>query len=333
MTGNMHKFKKVIIWGYPLYSHSHSFIHHGWYKAFKHLGYETYWFHDQDHPTDFDYENALFITEGYADEQMPVVSSSTYFVHVCKNPSKFVSAGARLIDIRFNVKRTRDYTYDYCLANLSLTGVDPFTAYEKNANDNALAERHRKGVAGYEAVYVMWATDMLPHEIDLNDAYIPRDREVHHIGSAWSANMKELQEFQQSLEKEGISFVVHDPWKKMTTNEEAKHLVQKSYIAPDIRGSGLTCSGSTAEECNHLSIGYIPCRTFKNISYGQLGITNSPAVKDLMQDHVIFSDNSGLLLSAAQPYLTDYDRIQSAMRYVQENHTYVNRVNALLNVL
>jgi hypothetical protein len=326
-------FKKVIIWGYPLYTHSHSFIHHGWVKAFKRLGYETHWFHNEDFPTDFDYGDALVITEGYADAQLPIESSSSYFVHVCKNPGKYLDKGARLIDLRFNVKKTKDFTYNYNIENLALTSLDSFTLYEKNANDLALSEKYRAGVAGYEAIYLMWATDMLPEEIDLNDAFKKRSREVHHVGSSWSANSKELQEFQYSLEQNGIAFIVHDPWKKTTTNEEAKLLVQKSYIAPDIRGSGVTSDDSTAEESNHLTIGYIPCRTFKNISYGQLGITNSPAVKDLLDDYVVFSKEAGELLYAAAPYLEDFDRIQSAMMYVKENHTYINRVNALLGVL
>ena len=40
---------KIVIWGYPLYSHTHSYIHAAFYKAFTHLGYETYWFHDGDY--------------------------------------------------------------------------------------------------------------------------------------------------------------------------------------------------------------------------------------------------------------------------------------------
>ena len=59
-------FNKVIIWGFPLHTHTHSYIHGGWYKAFQHLGYETHWFHDGSHPTvdsDFDYGNYLFINQ------------------------------------------------------------------------------------------------------------------------------------------------------------------------------------------------------------------------------------------------------------------------------
>ena len=82
--------QKVIIWGYTLDSHTHSYIHGAWYKTFKHLGYDTYWFHDQNYPVGFDYSNALFITEGYAEKNIPLVESSTYFVHICVNPQKYL---------------------------------------------------------------------------------------------------------------------------------------------------------------------------------------------------------------------------------------------------
>jgi hypothetical protein len=53
---------KIIIWGYPLYSHTHSYIHDAFYKAFKYLNYETYWFDDNNYPKDFDWNDCLFWT-------------------------------------------------------------------------------------------------------------------------------------------------------------------------------------------------------------------------------------------------------------------------------
>jgi len=37
---------KVVIWGYPTNAHTHFYTHEALYKAFKHLEYDTYWFHD-----------------------------------------------------------------------------------------------------------------------------------------------------------------------------------------------------------------------------------------------------------------------------------------------
>ena len=43
---------KIIIWGYPTNAHTHFYTHEALYKAFKHLGYDTYWFHDDGYPED-----------------------------------------------------------------------------------------------------------------------------------------------------------------------------------------------------------------------------------------------------------------------------------------
>jgi hypothetical protein len=85
-------YNKIIIWGFPLHTHTHSYIHAMWYKVFKEgFEKETYWFDDSNYPTDFDYNNCLFISEGYADKNIPLDRSSTYFVHVCINPGKFIT--------------------------------------------------------------------------------------------------------------------------------------------------------------------------------------------------------------------------------------------------
>ena len=41
-------FEKVIIWGHKLHTHTHSYIHYGFYKAFKHLNYDVYWLNEND---------------------------------------------------------------------------------------------------------------------------------------------------------------------------------------------------------------------------------------------------------------------------------------------
>ena len=54
---------KIVIWGYPLNSHTHSYIHSSFYKAFKHLGHDVYWFHDDEYPEDFNYDDCVLLTE------------------------------------------------------------------------------------------------------------------------------------------------------------------------------------------------------------------------------------------------------------------------------
>ena len=73
---------KVVIWGYPTNAHTHFYTHEALYKAFKHLEYDTYWFHDDGYPEDFDWDDCVFWTEGWADKNIPLNKNSTYFVHV-----------------------------------------------------------------------------------------------------------------------------------------------------------------------------------------------------------------------------------------------------------
>jgi len=72
ITFQLQSFEKVIIWGHKLHSHTHSYIHNAFYIAFKHMGYETYWFDDKDDVKKFDFSNSLFLTEGQVDKKIPL---------------------------------------------------------------------------------------------------------------------------------------------------------------------------------------------------------------------------------------------------------------------
>ena len=327
--------QKVIIWGYPLNSHTHSYIHGAWYKTFKHLGYDTYWFHDENYPVGFDYSNSIFITEGYADKNIPIVESSIYFVHICINPQKYIERGCRLIDIRFNVNQINDCNYSYTFDKNNYVKIDDVSFYDKSTDDSVLSDQFRRGITGYEALYLSWATDLLPEEFNFEDRFICRERKIYHIGSIAESNIKEIQKFAKAMQENDIEFVHINPWVNPATWDEVKKLTQISYIAPDLRGSAMrgNINGKVDTGANHKLIGYIPCRIFKNISYGQIGGTNSKSVKELLNDLVIYNDDEYQLFYDMQEKTGDFDYIKDQMKFVQENHTYKNRVNTILQVL
>lgn len=326
---------KVIIWGYPLHSHTHSYVHYGWYKTFKHLGYDTYWFDDKHFPNGFDFTNCLFITEGYADNNIPLHSSNIYCVHVGRNPYKYLKAGARFIDIRYNVTDINDCNYNYKLAEKELEEISPVTLYEKNASTLDLNVQFQKGnMLMYEAVYMCWATDLLPDEINLDDRYIiPETPPVtYFLGSIGAGNVNEINKLIKGCDKYNIKCILNDPWKNPLDFDTAKFLVQKSVIAPDIRGSG-DPSKPHETGTQHKRIGYIPCRLFKNISYGKVGASNCKRLHDLFGDMILYEENEEELVKLCLDKAKDYDFIKKQMQWVQENHTYINRVNDLLKVI
>jgi hypothetical protein len=334
------KYCKVIIWGFPLDSHTHSYIHAMWVKIFK-VGFnkDTYWFHDNNYPTEFDYNNCLFITEGYADKNIPIVSTSTYFVHNAIYPERYVDRGARLIEIRFNVNEIHDVNNDFTLddGTHTLIYLTPHAKYEKLISNKDI-HISKRGTAikniNYECIYLYWGTDLLPHEFNYEDINIEKENKIYYIGSQiYSTNYPK---FRNICSKNGIQWITSNPWNTPLTFEKNKLLMQKSILTPDFRSIGTdedTRIFGRKNGKNHLEIGYLPCRVLKAISYGQIGITDSIHVKKILKEHVLYSDNMEELFSMAMSERNNKEKIIDAMKYVQENHTYVNRAHELIKAL
>jgi len=328
-------FKQVVIYGFPLHTHTHSYIHGGWFKCFKYLGYETFWFDDNNKPDNFDFNNTLFITEGYADNYIPINESSIYFVHVCIDPEKYLGKVKRLIDIRYLVDNIKDVNYNYILDRNICQKISDCTYYEKLNNNGGISKYHdNPQKMEYECIYTCWATDLLPEEINEQNIYNKRDNCVYWCGSYNSRNNPELKKFVLECEKNGISVKFNNPWEKPLSYEDVYNYTIKSKISPDIRCSGdpnKIMHGETGT-C-HKSIGYIPCRILKAISYGHLGITNSKRVYELLDKKVIYNDNECELFYDSMKEINNYDLIKEQMKIVKEKHTYVNRINDLLTVI
>ena len=326
------KFSKIIIWGYPLGTHTHSYIHYGYYRAFKALGYETLWW-PQDRLNYEDFNDALVITEGFADVGIPLNSTATYIVHYLGNKpdrqskiNHYLNNVGRLIDLRYNANNWHDKNYDY---NLN--------------RDNAIAVGAgmylEKGNTGYDMAYTTWATDLLPNEINLDDRFIQKERKIWYIGTVGGGNgdldtcqqapeyydnKPDLLQFKEACQKNGIEFLTNCPWKNPISNQNAKELIQKSYLTVDIRHKAFK------------DWGYIPCRIWKNLSYGQIVGTNSKAVFDFCANQgfiLPYSENPIELFNLVKDFQKDSYYIEKLMEGVRDHHTYINRAKELLECL
>jgi len=319
------KFKKIIVWGYPLGSHTHSYIHGTWVKVFNFLQLPIAWYHDNSYPKDEDYSDCLFITEGFCDENIPIISSSTYFVHVAVNPEKYLSTGARMIDIRYYVDSINDtnYCYTYPTDTVKLN-PDSDALYKIMPNDEDVAPKFNREVKNvpYEAIYMYWATDLLPHEFNYEDASATHEKVIYHIGT-FDTNHPFF-DMPKICEQFDISFIHKDPWITPVTYEENIRLMKTSYCCPDFRNY---------KGFDSTRVGYIPCRIFKAISYGHSGITNSLKVKELLGEHVEYISSIEEIIPVVERRKDDVEWRKEAMRYVAEKHTYINRVHDLALVL
>lgn len=137
--------KKVVLWGHKLHSHTHSYIHEAFYRAFKHLGYDVHWFDDNDNVRNFDFSNCLFITEGQVDKRIPVNDSSFYILYNCFQYDKYkaLKQAGRVIHLQVYLDKYRE-----CFP------------------DNREVEPCIIISPAQQMIFMPWATNLLPEEIE-----------------------------------------------------------------------------------------------------------------------------------------------------------------------
>jgi len=291
------KYKKIIIWGHPLYSHTTSYVMHGYFKAFDRLGYETYHINTGME----DIKNAIIITESVVDGDVPLDKSNLYVLHNC-DPAKYKEAGVRFVFLQV-------WTKD-CLAY-----AEKINTYTYRAKDILLQP---------------WATDLFPEEIDLDSVVRPISNKMYWVGTYVKgdkdfANGGAIDRFMIGLP--GIKFVHIKPWGKPATFEENKQYIRESYVAPAIAGVW------------QKEVGYLPCRVWKNISYGHFGATNSESVRQVFNYHgeeVVYSDNETELAERCIEFKDHphyYNIVRDQMAIVKEHHTFLNRAEQLIDFI
>jgi hypothetical protein len=167
-----------------------------------------------------------------------------------------------------------------------------------------------------------WATDLLPAEIDENINTLPFEHsgKAVFVGSYWGGihgNNNELIKFKLGCDRYSIQFNVVNSQK--VEQQESIKLIQGAYIAPSIVGQW------------QKEKGYIPCRIFKTISYGKLGVTNSKEAYEVVNKLCIYNSDETQLV---KNYLDNNDSsiLIKSMEFVRDNHTYINRLQSLQEI-
>jgi hypothetical protein len=303
---------KIVIWGYPLYTDTYSYIHNAFKKAFEYLGHEVYWFNDKDYPEDFDYDNCIFLTEGFADKNIPLRVTSTYFVHVCVNPQKYLGNVKKLIDVRYLQESMDKDNYEFVLDRSNCEELDKGVLYDKNSKE-------------YDIVYAAWATNLLPHEILDEWVNIERENHYYFVGSISTTgrfeNAKFIQQFVDCCSENNIGCTHINPWQSPVSDDDNRIITQKSILSPDFRN------------LTHKRWGYLACRLVKSISYGQLGMTNSPINAKFIDDSIVCENEIPKLFEQGMKLKDNKDIILHQMNIVRNQHTYLNRIEGLLKLV
>ena len=320
------KYSKVIIWGHPLYSHTHSYVHDAYHRAFKSMGYDVYWFHDDDYPEDFDYTNCLFIGEGFADKKIPINDSSCYLIMYCPSPIKYEGV-ERYIDVRMTAVDFKDHIQEYSVDKSIMTKLGPACYFDPKTSGKVRVKNDYVDyeMDDYDKLYISWATNLLPDEFEEEDIYLERKNMIYYSGTISNQgvceNYSNWHPFILECHRNNIGFDLNDPWTNPLSMGDVIVRTQQSILGVDIRGP------------RHLQQGLLTCRVFKNMSYGHLGLTNSKVVYEELEGNCVYSEDTCKLFHDGMKNRDNYSLIKSGMQYVKENHTYINRINSILSIL
>lgn len=299
------KFKKAVVWGCQLHQHTNSYVYHGFHKAFKAMGYDAYWLNENSDVSGMDFADTVFLTEWQHAKNMPKRKDCKYILHNC-DPKDY--DGLHFIHLQTYTDFCRDATCDW----------------HKHGRPEKLNDHGSwyLGDPDQRTIFQPWATDLLPDEINFEDADAPRSNESHWCGSLGGGiygNENEIAGFRRACEENGVKWTHHQVGS--TSFEENRRLIRSSYLAPAIQGTEQT------------RIGLPVCRVFKNVSYGQLAGTNCKASADLFGGVAVHDFDTHALFHKMRDAMNDKARIREAMRIVKEKHTYINRIESILEVL
>lgn len=301
------RFDRVVIWGYPINTHTHSFIHYSFEKGFRSIGYETHWMTDEKNQ-DIDFSRTLFIASGEQEKKIPLRKDCYYVLHNV-DAKKYLDRGCKVFSIQVH------------------TSLMPFISLDNSERINSYTLVHK---GDFNTLFTCWATDLLPQEIDLQKAENQKKkRECLWVGTFGDStgqfqNGTELDPFFKLCEENGIFVKKINPWAKPISFDENRRMVNDSFLSPSIQGPW------------QVNQGYIPCRIFKNISYGHMGYTNSPAVNNIFSGELIFARDTKDLFYSSLEFKEDpthIERLKYLMNEVKEKHTYINRINQILEFL
>jgi hypothetical protein len=298
---------KVVIWGLPPNTHTHSYIHLGFAKAFSYLDYDVTWYDDSEEYVGEDLKDSIIITANICCNYLKMEDSSKYFVHN-------LADGFSRETVMDNIYNLLVYHENYDWHD-GVEKVDDFSWYDSKSKTSV----------------IMWGTDLLPHEIDDQEVclYDESKEDVNYVGSLSKEYYDRFSNVVSQNEKVFNNYGGYTGIRSKNTDtgfsndSEYIDLMKSSYLNFDLRPQV------------HLNNGYVPCRIFKALSYGSWIGTNSEKILNFFDGRITAnSDLNELYLKTEEDSKNvSVESLIDNKNYIKQHHTYINRVNSLLSVL
>lgn len=302
---NAKRFNKIVIWGLKKRFHTHRFIHSGFYRTLKKVGVPVVWVEDEKKNQKFIEKNDLIISaevhgkmvpkkNKFEDYNLPVREDVYYCLHNYQ-------------DILINKLNPKNFIKLQVFGNTNEKGLNDYKFNEVSFYNKEI-----------NTLFQSWGTDLLPNEF--KKPVFNKNKLVFWIGSVWNneynqGNIQEIEELQESLDKHSIKLI------KIRFIPRFLNilLTRISRLAPAIAGKF------------QVDVDYLPCRMFKNISYGQLGFSNVKKFREILLEATLPGDTiEEMINNALKLEKGEYISLILKQQEKIKEHTYVNN---LLNII
>lgn len=294
------RYGKVVIWGLRRSVDSFRYIHQHFFQTLRKLEANVVWCDDTAANREIVASGDLVFAVNVACAHLPVVDGAFYVLHNT--------------DDALNAKIPADHRIR-------------LQVYTTATKRDLRAQKWMSATYFIPEVRMLvqpWGTNLMPSEF-----YRPLPGRVRKhtlsfwVGAVWQnalgqGNIEQIAQFKRALRRHHRRFA-HLRFVPNWLNAEA---IRWSCLAPAIAGSW------QAE--NH----YLPCRMFKNISYGHLGLSNVMGFDDVLGDSACLGGDFDALIDFGMS-LGDAEfseRIAAQQEWVRE-HTYVNKLANILRAM
>ena len=334
----------LVVHGLKTRQHTHRYIHESIYNTFVYIADRcsersvtrphVIWCEDTQHskkiytPLIYNPEsNYLIFSTPHleTDKYLPILKNAYYIIHYRK--------GVVYSDVPIT-------KYDYLLQTKRAVKYVEFRYAPTNTYYH---ENNMTGVAAIDntplwfdtitnEAHLAWATNLMPEEIDINIKMIRESDkplfklQSYFCGSVWRANSADITKWIDTCKRLGIDSICE----RQKVESIHQQMVRESFLSHAIQGESQRQSDIKY---------YIPCRIFKNISYGAIPITNNIGVYNMLKDYrVIYDiDSDKLIEKALDRYKEVIDNYEDykveqirVMEYIRDHHTFLNRISTII---
>lgn len=244
----MHPDRTLIAWGGTRGLEAHRHVHYGFVRAANKMGWKAKIVHDEP-------DSRIYLKPG------TVVICADLF-------SKHIGPAVPKVDyVMHNFSQGDELLETVQPENMLKLQVWTNDAYGTEWSDFRYYDHDGR------ILFQPWGTDLFAEEF-MDPVYNPYSKDVTFVGAVWGernngvelGNVAMINELRLLCADNSLEFKCFS----QISDSQMINLIRDARLAPAFAGGW---------QVEH---NYLPCRVFKNISYGALGFTNVPALKSFL---------------------------------------------------